>query len=340
LKCAALSISCEVYASLILYFKDNFVNKPLSKPSLIFLWTILISCGKFFFVNKPKKRRGKMTDQPISKKLFLDTFRLHYLEWESSVERTLVLVHGIGDNAYIWEDFARRARPFLRILAPDQRGHGSSTWPSPPAYSCEDYVADLEGFIRALELRDFILMGHSMGALHTTRLASLYPQSVAALIHVDIEAFPPPWNKKYLIGLYRDLPQSYEAMEDYVDWMKLNSPYADRKLLRDFAAKALFRDGQGRFRCLYDRELLYHFDPRYDLRPCLPDIRCPALVIRGEESRVMGAEVAQEMSRAMPRGRFAEIRKAAHPVHTDNPDVFADTVFSFLAEEGLMKKVV
>ena len=279
-----------------------------------------------------------MTDQPVSKNLFLDTFRLHYLEWESAADRTLVLVHGIGDNAYIWENFAHRAHPFFRILAPDQRGHGASTWPIPPAYDCKDYVADLEGFIKALGLRDFILMGHSMGALHTTRLASLYPQWVTALIHVDIEAFPPPWNKKYLIGLYRDLPQSYETIEDYVDWMKANSPYADRKLLRNFAAKALSRDEKGRFRCLYDRELLRHFDPRYDLRPHLPDIRCPALVIRGEESRVMGAEVAREMSRAMPRGRFVEIRKSAHPVLTDNPDAFADAVFSFLAEEGLMGK--
>jgi pimeloyl-ACP methyl ester carboxylesterase len=279
-----------------------------------------------------------MPDQPTSKNLFLDTFRLHYLEWESTAERTIVLVHGIGDNAYIWETFARRARPFLRILAPDQRGHGASTWPVPPAYSCEDYVGDLEGFIKRLGLCDFILMGHSMGALHTTRLAALHPERVACLIHVDIEPYPPQWNKKYLTGLHRDLPQFYDTIEDYVDWMKVNSPYADRDLLRAFAAKALFCDSEGKWRCLYDRELLLHFDPRYDLRPSLPDIRCPALVIRGEESRVFPSGAAREMSRAMPKGRFAEIPKAAHPVHTDNPEGFADAVFSFLAEEGLTGK--
>ena len=279
-----------------------------------------------------------MPGQPISKNIFLDTFKLHYLEWESAVDRTLVLLHGIGDNAHIWDTFARRARPFLRIFAPDQRGHGTSTWPVPPAYSCEDYVSDLEGFIEALGLSDFILMGHSMGALHATRLASLYPQRVAALIHVDIEAFPPEWNKKYLIGLYRDLPQSYETIEDYVDWMKANSPYADRELLRNFAARALFRDEEGHFRCLYDRELLYHFDHRYDLRPFLKNITCPALIVRGQESKVLRAEIAREMSRAIPRGRFAEIPMAAHPVHTDNPDGFAGAVFSFLEEEGLIRR--
>lgn len=278
----------------------------------------------------------KMPDQPISRNLFFDSFRLHYLDWENTRGRTIVLVHGIGDNAYIWDDFARRARSVLRVLALDQRGHGRSTWPVPPAYTCEDYVADLERFVEALGLRDFILMGHSMGALHATRLAALHPERVAGLIHVDIEAFPPEWNKNYLTGLYRDLPLSYETAEDYVDWMKANSPYADRDLLRAFAGRALFRDGEGRWRCLYDRELLRDFDPLYDLRPSLPDIRCPALVIRGEESRVFGAKAAREMSGAIPGGRFAEIPKAAHPVHTDNPEGFARAVLSFLKEQGLV----
>ncbi len=290
---------------------------------------------KFFGVKK-RGCREEMQNQPISRNMYFDTFRLHYLEWESSADRAIVLVHGIGDNAYIWDDFARRSLPFLRVFAPDQRGHGKSTWPGPPAYTCDDYVSDLERFVERLGLQGFILMGHSMGALHATRLAALHPERVVSLIHVDIEAFPPPWNKKYLMGLYRDLPQSYETIEDYVDWMKVNSPYADRGLLRTFAARALSRDSEGRWRCLYDRELLRHFDPRYDLRPSLPDIRCPALVVRGEESRVLPAEAAREMSRAIPGGRFAEIRKAAHPVHTDNPDGFARLVLSFLEEAGLI----
>ncbi len=277
-------------------------------------------------------------DQPISRDLFLGAFKLHYLEWESGAPRTILLLHGIGDNAYIWEDFARRSRPFLRILALDQRGHGHSTWPSPPAYGCEDYVGDLERFVEAMGLCDFILMGHSMGALHATRLAALHPQRVAALIHVDIEARPPEWNKKYLTGLYHHLPESYETVEEYVDWMMENRPHADRKLLRDFASKALVRDEAGRFRRLYDRELLRHFDPLYDLRSSLPEVRCPALVVRGEESVVLRAEVARGMSRAMPRGRFAEIPKAAHPVHTDNPEGFARTVLSFLEEAGIIGK--
>ena len=276
-----------------------------------------------------------MSALPLSKEVTPRGFRIHYLEWESSKAAPMVLLHGIGDNAHIWDRFSGEARAFFRIFALDQRGHGSSGWPVPPAYACGDYVADLEGFIDALGLTGVVLMGHSMGALHATRYASLHPRKVAALIHVDIEACPPEWNKKYLTGLYRELPRFYPTVEAYVDWMQVNSPHADRQLLREFALTALVPDGEKGLRCLYDRELLQHFD-RYDLRPFLGEVACPALVVRGRESRVLRADVALEMSRAMHRGKFAEIPAAAHPVHTDNPPAFARTILSFLDDQGLL----
>ena len=135
------------------------------------------------------------------------TAELHYLEWGGrNRESTLLLLHGIGDNAHIWDVFAREARRSFRVIALDQRGHGSSETPVPPAYTCEDYVADLAGFIDLLHLDRVILLGHSMGALHATAYAARNPKIVSALVHVDIEPCPPGWNKKYLLNQYRDLP--------------------------------------------------------------------------------------------------------------------------------------
>ena len=119
--------------------------------------------------------------------------------------------------------------------------------------------------------------------------AALNPGRVAALIHVDIEPKPPDWNRKYLLGLYRNLPDSYATPEDYIAETARNAPYARAETLRELAARSLvFRDGRW-FRT-YDREILSRFDT-YDLTGHLASIRCPALVIRGAESRVLGREV-------------------------------------------------
>lgn len=278
-----------------------------------------------------------MSDGPKRKYIDVNTMTFHYLEWETLSSRTMVLLHGIGDNAHIWDYFARSLAGHMRIIALDQRGHGSSDWALPPAYRCEDYVADLHGVMAALELNDVILMGHSMGALHATRYAALCPDNVAGLIHADIEPCPPDWNKKYLFNLYNNLPDSYDSLEAYVRQMKNDSPYADESLLRYCASLALYRDDEGRFRCQYDREVLYHFD-RYDLRPYLGDITCPTLIIRGEESRVMKKPIAEEMSRAITGSTWAEISRATHPVHTDNLDEFQRVVVNFLRKNNLIAR--
>ena len=136
---------------------------------------------------------------------------------------------------------------------------------------------------------------------------------VDGLIHADIEPYPPEWNKKYLLNIYENLPHFYESIHDYVR----------------IASFALERGKDGKLRSRFDREVLFHVD-QYDLRPCLMDVRCPSLIIRGQESRVMRYEIAKEMRDILHKGSFAEISKATHPVHLDNPSEFLCIVSEFL----------
>lgn len=272
-----------------------------------------------------------MMKQPEDKFIHTGGLRLHYLEWGNEHAQTMVLLHGIGDNAHVWDHFSRNAADHLRIIALDQRGHGLSDWAAPPAYRCEDYIADLDSLIQYLHLNGIILMGHSMGALHATGYAALRPEKAAGLIHADIEPCPPPWNKKYLLNLYEELPAFYETVDEYVSELRKNSPYADKELLYDIASFALTLGQDGKYRRRYDREVLFHFDT-YDLRPYLSSIQCPSLIIRGKESRVMGEEIARDMSRMIPHGTFAEVPTATHPLHTDNPAEFQRAICNFLDE--------
>ena len=173
-----------------------------------------------------------MGGDPEKRYIFINGLRFHCLEWNGEGSSTLILLHGTGDNAHVWDYFASSAPTHFRMIALDQRGHGESDWPRPPAYECEDYVADLDRLGRFLHLERVILMGHSMGALHATRYAATRPSVVAGLIHVDIEPRPPSWNKKYLQGLHDTLPDSYDSIEQLVDQLCETSPYARKELLR------------------------------------------------------------------------------------------------------------
>ncbi|HNQ00879.1 MAG TPA: alpha/beta fold hydrolase [Syntrophales bacterium] len=277
---------------------------------------------------------GTADDSPSERFLQIGGLPLRILERGRRAGRPLLLLHGTGDNAHTWDLLAPALAGAFRVLALDQRGHGKSGWAVPPAYRCEDYLQDLSAVIDSLGLEGLILLGHSMGALHASLYAALNPGRVAALIHVDIEPFPPDWNRKYLLGLYKSLPDAYASPEEYVDEIARNAPYARREHLRDLAAKALARKGD-RWHRTYDREILARFD-HYDLRGRLAEIRCPTLVIRGAESRVLGREAAEQMVRLLPAGELAEIPRATHPAHLDNPDGFREAVLGFLKKHGLL----
>jgi pimeloyl-ACP methyl ester carboxylesterase len=247
----------------------------------------------------------------------------------------MVLLHGSGDNAHVWDYFASYASRYFRIIALDQRGHGDSDWPIPPAYELNDYISDLIRLVETLQVDGIVLMGHSIGALHASAYAAMKPEKVSALIHIDIEPCPPSWNKKYLRRIYDTLPTLYDSVEDFVDQIQETSPFANKEMLFYLASFALSKKEDGKFYARFDREVLSHFD-QYDLRPHLSSIRCPTLILRGKESRVTRREVALEMSQIISNGKLVEIPSATHPVHTDNPKKFQEAVLEFLNDCGLI----
>jgi pimeloyl-ACP methyl ester carboxylesterase len=113
-----------------------------------------------------------------------DGLTLHARDWGGSGP-PLVLLHGLASNARIWDGVASRlAGAGLRVVALDQRGHGSSDQPS-SGYDFATVVRDLEAALAALELEQPVLVGHSWGANVALQFAAGRPGAVAGLALVD-----------------------------------------------------------------------------------------------------------------------------------------------------------
>jgi pimeloyl-ACP methyl ester carboxylesterase len=56
----------------------------------------------------------------------------------------------------------------------------------------------------------------------------------------------------------------------------------------------------------------YRIMTGWDLRPDLPEITVPALVVAGSRDRLVNPEEAREMARLLPRGRAVELPEAGH----------------------------
>lgn len=75
--------------------------------------------------------------------------------------QALVIVHGLFGSQANWRAVARELSSNYKVYVVDQRNHGDS--PQANSMTYEDMANDLDEFIAAQGLRDFILCGHSMG---------------------------------------------------------------------------------------------------------------------------------------------------------------------------------
>jgi pimeloyl-ACP methyl ester carboxylesterase len=111
--------------------------------------------------------------------------RLHYLDWGKNEKEPMLLLHGFMAHAHVWDEFALGFQDRYHIIALDQRGHGESQWSADEAYSLDDYFSDIAHLIESLQLKSFVLMGHSMGGRNALFYTACRPENVARLILVD-----------------------------------------------------------------------------------------------------------------------------------------------------------
>ncbi len=96
-----------------------------------------------------------------------DDTRIFYKDWGNG--RPVVFSHGWPLSSDIWdEQLFHFASNGFRAVAHDRRGHGRSSQPW-SGYDMDTFADDLAALLESLDLRDAMLVGHSMGGGEVTR---------------------------------------------------------------------------------------------------------------------------------------------------------------------------
>jgi pimeloyl-ACP methyl ester carboxylesterase len=115
--------------------------------------------------------------------LKVNDVKLHYLDWGGEGQAVLLL-HGLGDTAHIFDDFAPGLTPRFRVIALTRRGHGQSDKPE-SGYDTATLVEDIRQFLDALKIDRAVLIGHSLAGDELTRFAAIHGQRVIKLVYLD-----------------------------------------------------------------------------------------------------------------------------------------------------------
>lgn len=258
--------------------------------------------------------------------------RLHYQDFGTAGRPVMVCLHGGAANAH-WFDFvAAGFTAGYHVLAPDQRGHGDSDWTSPPAYSYQDYAADLDRFAAKLDLRDFVLVGHSMGGMVAMVYAATYPGRMGKLVVVDTSINLSDERISAMREVGNRGGSSYATREEIVGRYRLRpgNSLAGPEVVRHIAEHSVRQFPDGGWRYKFDRNV-YAVREKIDGLPFWDRIRVPALLVKAQRSQRISPEVFAEVRARCPQVELAEIPQADHHVTLDNPAGFTQAVKAFLA---------
>jgi pimeloyl-ACP methyl ester carboxylesterase len=253
----------------------------------------------------------------------------------------LICLHGLTRNSRDFERLASELSADCRVLCPDFRGRGESGYdPDWRNYHPAQYARDIELLIARLGLEQFRLLGTSLGGMVATLLAGSLPSQVAAVVLNDIGPEIHPLGLSRIVesaGLLADAPSFADALANTKANYELALPGWSEE---DWCwyTNNTYRAAAGRTYTLnYDRQIGTAVraglagipgDP-YTVFDALAAL--PTLLVRGELSDVMTADIAARMQTRKPDLRIVCVANRGHVPILDEPEAI-DAIKEFLAE--------
>ena len=275
----------------------------------------------------------------------LGKMRFHYLDWGNPHLPHLIMVHGGGLTAHTWDMAALLLRDKYHLVAFDLRGHGLSDWMDEEdlKHDLTDMMSgDVFRFLEFLNYDRVSLTGMSFGGVASMRYAAQHPERVHALILVDVgpESMREFSNSTQQFHRETDV---LERFDDFLDRAARFNPTRRREHLQYSLLHSLKQTPEG---------WTWRQDPRprdngalvpeadrvarsearaEELWGTVKQVTAPTLVLRGEHTKNLAADVAEKMTELMPNARLVTVPEASSYIPGDKPKVFAHEVHEFLS---------
>jgi pimeloyl-ACP methyl ester carboxylesterase len=101
----------------------------------------------------------------------------------------VLMLHGYTDSSFSFSRVLPLMPPHLRVIVPDQRGHGDSDRPA-TGYTVDDFATDALQLLDALGIDRATIVGHSMGSFVARRIAERAPARVTRLVLIGTGLTP------------------------------------------------------------------------------------------------------------------------------------------------------
>lgn len=230
----------------------------------------------------------------------------------------LLLLHG-GDGPQDRLPFFQRLTERFEVMAPIHPGFAGSRIPE-HFDSLEDLVYLYLDLLDALDLRDVVLVGFSMGGWAAAEIAVRNTSRLSKLVLVDAVGVKPGDREA------RDIADIFGMSGPEVAQLMFHDPSlaSNPATMADEQVTVLAADRIAHAMYTWDP---YMHNPK--LRYRLHRIGIPTLLIWGASDRVVPVAYAEAYRALIPSAKLVVIPKAGHLPHVEQPDLLLEHILSF-----------
>lgn len=269
--------------------------------------------------------------------------------WDDPNATTIVLANGLGGTAVAWSHQVGHLADRYRFVTWDYRGLFHSARPRDPnAFSIESQVDDLFRILDALDVKQAVLMGWSMGVQVSLEALRRRPALARGLVLLNgtfgrpfhtlpggvVAAHLVPRVLKVLRKFHRFSARAMNtvaAWPETIGWLKrigVVGDTLDEQIFADVVAEFAGMDMDAYFRTL-------HALGDHDAMDVLPTIRVPTLIVAGERDRMTPQRAARGIAAKIPGAEIVVVKGGTHYVAIEYPELVNLSIERFLTKNGL-----
>jgi pimeloyl-ACP methyl ester carboxylesterase len=253
----------------------------------------------------------------------------------------IVLSHGVTLSVRTWiRQLETLPAQGFRIVAFDHRGHGESTV-GDSGFSIDNLGDDIRSVVERLDLRDAVLVGHSMGGIAVQSFLIRHPEVAAERVKGVV-----------LLSTLARVPLSgarAKGLRTFIDRVGTLAPDSTRLWGSPNLGFVVARVGFGRdakpshvelvrrmmFECAADTR---RESPRsllgLDLTARLPEVRIPTLVIGGSADVIAPPAESRRIAKLIPGARLEIVAGGGHMLMLERTELIDQLITDFAREVG------
>jgi pimeloyl-ACP methyl ester carboxylesterase len=248
----------------------------------------------------------------------------------------LVMVPGWTSNVEGWWElpastaFYERLATFCRLIIFDKRGTGmSDPFPLDQPPTLEQRMDDVRAVMDAAGFERAVLFGYSEGGPMSLLFAATYPERTVALVLHGTFA-KQEWHDTFAARLAETPEQLAALVEERWSegWPGLDvwaPTFAENEENRQAFARFMRQAASPA-----TAAAILRMSWEIDVRPILPAIRVPTLILHRREERAFGVGHARYLADHIPEAKYVEMPGVDHLLYAGDHEAIAETVEEFL----------